>query len=68
MIERDIGTMTDNEDKLPLTRRDCLKGGAVVLAATAQPAMAQLLSEKPLRAPPGQRRDSPGFLRLHLDK
>jgi hypothetical protein len=60
--------MTDQHDKLPLTRRECLAASAVALAASAQPAMAQLLPERPLRGPPGQRRDSPGFRTLHLDK
>jgi hypothetical protein len=60
--------MKDDHTRPALTRRECLAVGAAGLAASAQPVMAQVLAEPPLRGPPGQRRGNPGFRKLHLDK
>jgi hypothetical protein len=60
--------MTDDQNKPAVTRREALAVAAVGVAAGTQPAMARMLAEKPLRAPPGHQRDNPGFRRLHLEK
>ena len=59
--------MDKDDEALPVTRRDCLLGGGAALLAAAQPAVAAV-PEARLSAPPGHRKDAPGFRPLVLDK
>jgi hypothetical protein len=59
--------MEKDDEALPVSRRDCLLGGGAALLAAAQPVEAAV-PEVRLSAPPGHRKDAPGFRPLILDK